>query len=625
MKRLARISVLALTAAFDGVRWDSSLCPYERVYQSGRRAHEVLDKLKSIPFVKEETSLLCHRLRYDVRLSMLARSLGYHHSGATPPINCNRDQYSCARGVVRRILIRQPQIDPGRLRRFRSFVRMYLRTEARQHGLLPLERVLTLEEWLETTHYPKWRKDELRIAEQLLRAGLTTKAATEVVYFSKLERLEGAKENRGICARVDPAKVEFGPLIKSIETEVYSKIPEFVKHAPVYKYPQMISERCEKRPGDHVVATDYTSFEGHFHPKLMRYCECELYSYMLRSCKPDECRKMCDVICGLNKVRSKLLSFQVKGCRMSGDMMTSLGNGFTNLMVMKFLCHELGSAVQGFVEGDDGIFRIVGRVPTESDYAGLGFCIKIDHWDEPELASFCGQVYSPTVNEVVVDPIYTILASGWTVSDQRHGGPVVLKGLARAKAISLAYQCPNSPVVSSFCRALLRITAGVDPRWPTLGGMRDYWELHVTDGKLDLDDEVKAALCRGPSLESRRVCERVYGVPIHHQLELEKFFDSWRVLKPWSHPLFDIHIPPDYFDFHKDHTHVFRKWSRWRDIFSSALDPAYGFDVRGLGFTVVPAKFKLNPARVGDEASRVFEPRKLVGRPHVWPSLTLTS
>jgi len=258
---------------------------------------------------------------------------------------------------------------------------------------------------LESTDYPEWRKKELRIVEDARLMGVPVSSVNVVNPFCKIESLEGFKDNRIINARCDLAKCAYGPLVKSIEREVYECIPEFVKHQPITNYPSLISEYCTPSPGQTVLATDYTSFEGHFDPKLMRACECQLYHYMSKSLI---CNQFCDCIAGTNVCKSKICSYTVSGCRMSGDMCTSLGNGFTNLMIIKYLVHKRGGTMSGFVEGDDGIFRITGKVPTSADYAALGFNIKIEKVEDPELASFCGQIYSRTAREIVVDPIYTL-------------------------------------------------------------------------------------------------------------------------------------------------------------------------------------------------------------------------
>lgn len=583
------------------------LCGYSRTYQAGRVAANVMRKLKEIPLVKPGCTLRCRNQAYKTRVSMLKRSLGFNYIGASIPHNCNQDQHSTVRGVLRRLMLATPQIDGARLRRFRSFVRMWLRSEARRHGLMPLRTVLTFEQWLDSTHYPEWRKQELRVARRRLDEGIPMRRLYEIGCFDKIEGLEGAKENRIINARCDYSKVMFGPMVKSIEHAVY-ELPEFVKHVPVWQFPDVISERCTPSPGQKVIATDYTSFEGHFDPVLIKSCEGQLYTYMMQFVDPDLASTFVGVLSGTNVAKSPKLHYTVRGCRMSGDMCTSLGNGFTNLMVMKFLCYENRSSCEGFVEGDDGIFKITGPIPTAQDYASLGFSIKIDLCDDPQLASFCGQVYAKNSKDIIVDPVYAALSVGWTAGDQRHGKEAVIRGLSRAKAISLAYQAPGCPIVAALARAMLRLTDGVTPVFSTIHGMRDYWELYLMGDVIKLSPTVLKKLHVGPTLESRSVMERMYGFSVEDQKTLETYFDGWTELKPWSHPLITSHIPEDYRDYDRQHTYVFPQGSRLDAPFSANLDRTYGYDVRGLGFK--------SPTGEGDSeiARDVFAAIHLVGR-----------
>jgi len=62
----------------------------------------------------------------------------------------------------------------------------------------------------------------------------------------------------------------------------------------------------------------------------------------------------------MNRCYSKYVKIEVEATRMSGEMNTSLGNGFSNLMFMLYACHVQGIAAEGIVEGDDGVFALEG-------------------------------------------------------------------------------------------------------------------------------------------------------------------------------------------------------------------------------------------------------------------------
>lgn len=582
-------------------------CEYERTYQCGLRAVDVINDLKPVALVKLGITLKVPMRPFTTRPSWLKRSLGVHYDGASIPFNCPKDQHSLVRGALRRILVATPEVDAAQIRRFRSFVRMYLRTEARRHGLLPLGEMMDFEQWLLSTNYPDWRKDELREVNRRIQDGVPYNKMFLVKIFSKIEGLEGFKDNRIISARVDFAKVAFGPFVKSIEQQVYACLPEFVKHVPVRDYPALIEARCSPAPGEVLYATDYTSFEGHFAPAMIRACEGQLYKYMAGQRFADIAATFVDVLAGQNVCQSPLLSYTVDGCRMSGDMCTSLGNGFTNLMIMKFLCHEAGQPVRGLVEGDDGLSVTPHRV-APGDFASLGYSIKLDTHESPEVASFCGQVFSRESKNIIVDPLYKILSVGWSSSDQRHARPKVMDGLLRAKAISLAYECPGCPIVQSLSKSLLRLTRGVKAVPPTEHGMLSWHDVKV-GADFSASDEKLASVYREVTIADRLVMQRVYGYSVEDQLSLETFFEGYRG-GPWTHPVVERHLLP----YHRDHwgltTHKFPVGSRIDELNRCEYDHSTHLDVRGIRV----------PTVVNSETCRdVFAAAHLAGRCRVVP------
>jgi len=516
---------------------------------------------------------------------IVGRKLGFAYRNVAVPVNDTRDQYSAVRGVVRRLLIETPKPDPREIREFRSFVRIYLRRAMHRYGLRPLSRVKTFDEWVANINHPDWRKTELREAEELLHLGLSNRQKFKSEYHGKIEFYEGFKENRGICARVDPAKVMFGPAISSIEDAVYSKIPEFVKHIPIVKLAKRISERCRRFGPEHIIATDYTSFEGHFNPDLMKACECQLYRFMLKHADPSLAETICAVISGKNVVESKTLNFSVQGCRMSGDMMTSLGNGFTNLMIIKYLSKKLKFDMEGFVEGDDGLFLIKGQVPNAGHYEKLGFTVKMDVFLDAHVASFCGQVFDPESGDLIIDPVYVSATLGWTLSEQKHGGPKVMAGLLRSKAISLAYSAPSCPVVQSLARKLLSLTTGVVARRETFHGHQDWWQHRLLGDSVVLSDDIFDRLSSPPTPSARQVMADVFHISVDDQILLEKHIDSLVDLSDWSHPVLDRLMNSSYFRFYEENVRSFAVGSSMSDPFSPDEDWLTVVDVRGLSWS----------------------------------------
>jgi len=148
---------------------------------------------------------------------------------------------------------------------------------------------------------------------------------------------------------------------------------------------------------------------------------------------------------------------------MSGEMCTSLGNGFTNLMLALFIASLRHGHLEGYVEGDDGLFATDFEL-TKEDYLNLGFTMKnVDEVFHPGWASFCGMLFGDSL-QIVRSPRRFLENFGWTHSAV-HGGEKVMLGLLRAKALSAVYETPHCPIVSVLARRALHHTRGVTPRF----------------------------------------------------------------------------------------------------------------------------------------------------------------
>jgi len=162
----------------------------------------------------------------------------------------------------------------------------------------------------------------------------------------------------------------------------------------------------------------------------------------------------------------------------------------------------------GYVEGDDSIFASSVEVTTE-DYRNLGFDVKINEFDTASEASFCG-IISASDGSLIRDPIRVLQTFGWTSSFISSGERVMME-LLRAKAISLAFECPACPIVTALAQAALRYTRGVTPRF-------------VSDGYHDfsiIPRDEKGLKCREPSAPARALMEKKFGISASLQVYLE--------------------------------------------------------------------------------------------------------
>lgn len=379
---------------------------------------------------------------------------------------------------------------------------------------------MSFDEWLDSTTYSQSRKADLRQCHDELRGGAPTrKQCQKIKSFAKTEGYTEYKNIRWINSRSDHFKVYSGPYFKAIEKEVYS-LPSFIKHTPVSERPAKVL--ALKQSGVRYFATDFTSFESHFTPAIMDAIELELYRHCLQD-YPEVSQVITSAIGGENRLRMRNgFSAVLKGRRMSGDMCTSLGNGFTNLVLASYLADKQGHSLTGFVEGDDGLFATK-AVLTKEQYQRIGFRIKIEEIDDPCTASFCGMVFSES-GEIIKDPKKFMGQFGWTSSFISAGEEIMLQ-LLRAKALSAVYETPQCPILGALARRALIKTRGVLPRW-------------VDDGyhKCPPDEFVLPPF--KPSDDTRLLFAELYGISPFVQLEIEA-----RVMAG-NYFISDLVIPP---------------------------------------------------------------------------------
>lgn len=369
--------------------------------------------------------------------------------------------------------------------------------------LTPLQHKPDFEQWLNTTSYNGKRKEQLREARSKYPIRPDYRKSKRINSFIKQESYPEYKYPRWINSRTDQFKAYSGPFFKAIEEQVF-KHHWFIKHVPVLDRASKILGLS--KAGARYIQTDFSSFEAHFTPELMEDCEMQLYEYMLQLW-PEDYAFLHQVLTGTNLGRTRDgVSFKVQARRMSGEMCTSLGNGFTNLMVWGFICEQLGTSWDGFVEGDDGIFAIYdGPIPTAADYTNRGYNIKLNEYKRPELASFCGVVSVDSSN--IKDPIKWL--ASFATSDRFHtAGHSIRLDLLRAKALSALYETPNCPIIGVVARRALNDTSGHKPRYEEDG-------YHQTPPKFEIPPFQ-------PTENMRIVFSELYHISPEVQLAIEK-------------------------------------------------------------------------------------------------------
>jgi hypothetical protein len=443
-------------------------------------------------------------------------------------------------GTVKRFARDPPVADPVLLEEFGGFVDRFLQNHLTP---LPSNSDTSVDRWLENTGYPAFRKEELRLVATELSQ--ITKIHERVSLFMKDENYSEYKHGRGINSRSDEFKTAVGPIFKLIEEQVF-KLPWFIKKIPVVDRPTYI-EQMLRRSGSLYYASDYTTYEALFVRKIMQACEFQLYRYMTNHLPegPLFQEVVERVLGGMNNVDNKFFGLLIEATRMSGEMCTSLGNGFSNLMFMLFLLEKHGNSnITGVVEGDDGLFVFDGPGLSVADFARLGLDIKLEIHKQLETASFCGLIFDMDALDNITNPVEAMLSFPWLSRRYLRANDKTRKILLRAKSLSYAWQYPACPIISAMARWGLRKTNGihVDRYMRESGAVNTYERQEYITNFRDTFEFKPIAY------GTRLLCEQVFGVSVSEQLLVEEYFDSLEG-SSFCPPLLDMFLNESQRDF----------------------------------------------------------------------------
>lgn len=429
------------------------------------------------------------------------------------------DPLTTLTGVEKRFANEPPVPEKGIIEELGKFVEDWI-----HKNLTPLsaDSDYEFEFWINLTNYSLIRRNELA---RIYYALDSTPAKREFVVkmFVKDEAYDEKKHARGINSRTDEFKVRVGPIFKLIEREVF-KLPCFIKKIPLDQRANYIMDLLGK-DGPFLVS-DYTAFEALFTRDIMKKVEMQLYRYMTQNLPDWWFDLVSKVLLGTNKCESRYLAVEILCKRMSGEMCTSLGNGFSNWMFINFICSRLNTKVLGVVEGDDGLFKLEGTIPTEEDFKKAGLVIKLEEHKTIGTTSFCGMLFHEDATDVVADPRKILAEFGWFATRYTHSRPSLRMMLLRAKSYSLRAQYPNCPIVRSLAEYGLRMTRSYSHTSRQVLESLDVYKREEFLRLLDL--EIGSAKIH---VGSRILVEEKFNLTISEQLCIEKYFDN---LKTWS-------------------------------------------------------------------------------------------
>lgn len=476
-------------------------------------------------------------------------SLGCDVKGVCPP-KPDRDPVSMASGLQTRL-----GFQPGKMsRKDKRLLKRFTSTWCKKN-LRPIrsDEHISFDAWMDklalNKTYSNSRLQELRnvweSAGDLLQPDGNLKPQSQIPKktwkkiiacksFMKEEHYPGWKHPRAINSRSDLFKCLVGPMFDRVADEVFhyredeNSPSPFIKLVPVRDRPIVVKTHLYRDRAKYLV-TDYSSFEAHFTKELMQIVEFELYKYMVKDHPAgDQFLSLISSFLGINQMIFKAFALSVKATRMSGEMNTSLGNGFSNMILALFLTWKNNpkAKLKGFFEGDDALFTVTphSAAPSAKDYQNMGFNMKeVLEFDDLGEASFCGMLFNPEDPDltIVTDPLKVIAKTGWGGQKYVRAKPRVLNALLRNKGYSVAYSYSGCPILDSFGQYILRATRADAEQEKKLRKHAGWWERH----QWQLID--KDQLCSKPPRDlTRELVERLYGITVKVQLEVEAYFDS---------------------------------------------------------------------------------------------------
>jgi len=466
--------------------------------------------------------------------TLVSRNLPFCIGGACYVKPDHKDPLMIALGALKRMGSLKRDVPEEDRRVYRDFC---VKTFTKMFDPLELDQFKEPEQWLADLDISEERRAELRAAMEENNfegihfddpAFIPLWASVEA--FIKDEFYFEPKMTRWINARNDRVKAWFGPLV-DMAMKVFAACPNVIKTVPVSDRARYIHDWFYAE-GRKYGATDFTSFEAHFKDWLMEI-EGLFIEYLLQRHPLVRLLKVFyeKVLSGQNVSKMRNFgAFIFWALRCSGEMNTSFGNTFHNLMTILFCLEENGAIDSGtMVEGDDSIFFCEPPecMPRYEQFERFGWEVKMEQFSNLGDASFCGNVYDPDDMIVVTDPRKVMLTLGWTSRKYLGARPAFLSGLLRSKVLSMAHQYGRNPIIWKLSSKLLQLTENCKIRKSIVFGMDAY---HRENFRRFLDNE---PIISEPPIGTRLLVERLYGISLDLQYQIEDDIDDITELGTW--------------------------------------------------------------------------------------------
>jgi hypothetical protein len=409
-------------------------------------------------------------------------------------------------------------------------IRIFVVKECQKYKQLPPHYDLSPETWVEKTTYTRKEKDGF--LRELFEQGFLTKLDRACKCFIKAETYPEYKHTRPIKSRTDRFKVYMGPAFQGINEILFSDLESFIKKIPVWQRPEFLMNKLKEFIK--INCTDYSSFEAHFIDMVMFtieypfYCWCTWLLPIADDFRDELATLMKRNVCKFYDFIVDCMS------RASGEMNTSSGNGWVNMILFKYVSQvKQSTSMTASFEGDDGVTANIpeSSAPTTEDYFSLGWTCKMVTVEKFEEASFCGIVADSEELINVCDVRAYIGDFGWTRQQYMEANKITLLALLRAKGYSAVYQYKGCPILDALGHYALRVT---DYTVVNKKMMRMYKRGQLADSRFKnkkFEEILKFFEHKRPERHNtphntRELVAKLYGISIDQQINIENYLDA---------------------------------------------------------------------------------------------------
>jgi len=388
-------------------------------------------------------------------------------------------------------------------------------------------RPWTLEEFVES--YTGRQYNRYKQAADSLAAKPLSRDDATVATFIKCEKIN-------FLAKADPApriiqprdprfNAAIGIYIKPLEKLVYKNLGKLYKHPcvakgfDVFQTGDIIAAKWGMFERPCAISLDASRFDQHVsvaaldwtHKTYLRFNDDPEFKKMLSMMLHNKGRGLC---------ADGRVSYEVDGCRMSGDMDTALGNCMLMVAMTYSYCKKLGIEHEVMDNGDDIVVIMdssnesLFRAHVKQFYADLGFTMKVEPTVyQLEEIEFCQMhpVFDGSQWRMVRNPICLAKDLVCTTGQTQVDAWLEAIGLG---GISLS---SGLPVYQSFYVMLAKF--GKKRKKSKI----EKWHLYASSGFARL----AALTTREPALittEARQSFEKAFGLNFSRQIALEELY-----------------------------------------------------------------------------------------------------